>query len=186
MKTIWTALRYLLIVTAIVGIIYPLVITGIGKLIFKDRSEGSIIYGQGEAVGSELIGQKFVSPRYFWPRPSAIDYDPKISGASNLGPTSAELRENVKKNIERYGNVDVPSDLIFSSGSGLDPHITPAAAKFQADRVASARNLSEEEKNGLVSLIDSMTEGRTFGIFGEPRVNILLLNMEIDRLFKER
>jgi K+-transporting ATPase ATPase C chain len=179
--------------TLITGVIYPLVVTGIAQAVMPHQANGSIIAGENGksdsvGVGSELIGQQFTDPRYFWSRPSATGpapYNAAASTGSNYGPTNPAQLDAVRGRVEaiRQAQGDeatpVPIDLVTASGSGLDPHITPAAAAYQAPRVAKARGLSED---ALRRAIAEHTEGRTFGIFGEPRVNVLKLNLAIDRL----
>jgi len=175
--------------TIILGILYPLVITGITQAIFPHRAKGSLLVTEGKVIGSALIGQKFESERYFWPRPSAIDYNPLPSGGSNLGPTSAELQKQIASRrsmlLKAHALCEktiIPLDLLFTSGSGLDPHISPEAAKFQVKRVARARGFDRNTENRLNQLIDEYTEPRTLVILGEPRVNVLKLNLALDSL----
>ena len=175
----------------VTGVIYPLLVTGIAQTLFPHRANGSLILRNGRAVGSELIGQSFSSPRYFWSRLSAtspVPYNGAGSGGSNLGPLNPALIDNVKKRMESLRLTDptrdraVPVDLVTSSGSGLDPDISPAAARYQVSRVAKARGLTEETVNRLVS---EHTERRQWGILGEPRVNVLELNLALDDLQQE-
>lgn len=179
MTSIWNVLRMFLWLTFLTGIIYPLLITGIGKIGMGNKAEGDFITVDGKIVGAKLIGQKFTSDRYFWSRPSAVDYNPLPSGASNLGPTSAELKKQVEE--RRKGNAEVPSDLLYASGSGLDPHITLEAAHFQLDRVVQARGWDEQTKQKLEMLIADMSESNGFGFLEAPCVNVLLLNIALDR-----
>jgi potassium-transporting ATPase KdpC subunit len=188
MKTIIQALKLFLIMTIITGIAYPLLITILGQIFFPNKANGSLINKDGSIIGSELIGQKFTSDKYFWPRPSAIDYNPLPSGGSNLGPTSAALKDLVvsrKDAIERAnpGSFDVPIDLLFASGSGLDPDISPEAARFQIDRVAHARGLDNKAKIKLIDLVEKQIKQPDFGILGEPRINVLRLNIALDSTF---
>ncbi len=185
MKSIWISLRFLFIMTLITGVGYPLLITGLGKMIFPKQSNGSLIRQGNKILGSELIGQSFQDPQYFWPRPSAIDYQPIPSAASNLAPSSAEL---LKKFQERKQFLETfsphpPQDLLFSSASGLDPHISLEAARYQIDRVAKQRHLDTGQIEKLNRLIERMTENRDFGILGEKRVHVLKLNLAIDQQF---
>jgi K+-transporting ATPase ATPase C chain len=189
MKTIIQALKLFLIMTIITGMVYPILITVVGQTLFPEKANGSLIKFDGKIIGSELLAQKFASDKYFWPRPSAIDYNPLPSGGSNLGPTSAALKDSVmmRKNVlEKVhpGEGKVPIDLLFASGSGLDPDISPQAAKFQIDRVVRARRLDNEGKNKLSKLIEKQIEQPDFGIFGEPRINVLKLNLALDSIFK--
>lgn len=177
------AILITLVFTVLLGFGYPAVMTLISMTVFPYQAKGSLIEKGGKIVGSELIGQNFAQPKYFHGRPSAAGkdgYDGLSSGGSNYGPTSKALAERVKKDLdalksERPGAV--PADLVTASGSGLDPHITPAAAEFQVPRVAKARNLSEPRVRSLVA---QFTAGRTLGFIGEPRVNVLLLNLALD------
>lgn len=167
--------------TLLTGIAYPLAVTGVAQVIAPGASNGSVVTRDGKAVGSELIGQLFVADRYFWPRPSAAGangYDGASSSGSNLGPTSAKLIERIKIEAARYpGDTPVPADAVTASGSGLDPHVSPANAHRQAARVAQARGL---DVGRVTTLIDANTEYRALGFIGEPRVNVLKLNLALD------
>src|SRR6267142_3898663 len=170
-----------LVLTVLTGIIYPLIVTAFAQL-FPNKATGSVIEVNGKAVGSELIGQPFSDPKYFWSRPSATSpqpYNGAASSGSNLGPTNKALAEAVAERLKQFEQKPVPADLATASASGLDPHISPEAAQFQVSRVARARGLPEEAVNQLVSL---HTEGRTFGVLGEPRVKVLKLNLALDAL----
>ncbi|MQP68435.1 potassium-transporting ATPase subunit KdpC [Niveispirillum sp. SYP-B3756] len=180
------AVTLLLGLTVLTGIAYPLSVTGVAKLAFPDQAEGSLIRRpDGSVLGSALVGQGFTRPDYFWSRPSAAGkgYDAANSGATNLGPSSAALVDQVSKRVAalKAANPDavgpVPVDLVTSSASGLDPHISPAAALWQAPRVAAARGLSLAQ---VQSLISGATQGRTLGFLGEPAVNVLKLNLALD------
>jgi K+-transporting ATPase ATPase C chain len=179
------AIGFVVLLTVLTGVIYPLAVTGIAQALFRHQANGSLISDNGETVGSELIGQPFSDPRYFWGRLSATGYDAADSSSSNYGPTNPALLEAIQARIDALKAVDpdnqepIPVDLVTSSGSGLDPHISIAAAQYQVPRVARYRGLSEDEVSALV---DRFTEGRQFGILGEPRVNVLKLNLALDEL----
>ncbi len=179
------ALGFVVVLTVLTGIIYPLAVTGIAQALFHHKANGSLIKENGETVGSELIGQPFSDPRYFWGRLSAAEYDASASSGSNLGPINPALQEEIQARIDALKAVDpdnqepIPVDLVTSSGSGLDPHISIAAAQYQVPRVARYRGVSEDEVSALV---DRFTGGRQFGILGEPRVNVLKLNMALDQM----
>ena len=189
MKLLFQAARLFFILTIITGIIYPLFITGIARAFFPHKSQGSIIFKGGKPVGSELIAQKFISNRYFWPRPSATDYQTIPSGASNLGPASKTLRDtlNKRRNFQIKANqypdgTTVPFDLIFASGSGLDPHITPEAAYFQIKRNIKYRGFDNSQQKELYNLVQNSIEYPQFGFLGEPKINVLLLNIKVDNI----
>jgi len=169
------------VLTLITGIVYPLIVTAFAQL-FPNKATGSVIVVNGKAVGSELIGQPFSDPKYFWSRPSATSpqpYNGASSSGSNLGPTNKALHEAVAERLKQFEQRPVPADLVTASASGLDPHISPEAAQFQVSRVARARGLTEER---IQELLDRHTEARTFGVLGEPRVNVLRLNLALDAL----
>lgn len=177
------SIRMLVVMTVITGIAYPLVVTGIAQVAFKEQANGSLVVQDGKIAGSRLIGQPFSDPKYFWSRPSAtspMPYNGAASSGSNQGPTNPALKEAVEARVKALGGKPpVPVDLVTASGSGLDPHISPAAAEYQIERVSKARNLPPE---GLRELVRKHTEGRQLGILGEPRVNVLMLNLDLDRL----
>ena len=188
--TFLIAVRTTLVTLLLTGIVYPLVVTGLAQLVFPGRSAGSLVADErGRVVGSELIGQPFSSAAYFQPRPSAAGesgYDATASGGSNLGPTSAKLKERVTRDLGRLhaANPDaariVPADLVTASGSGLDPHLTLEGALWQVPRIARARGIAPERVRAVV---EAESEGRDLGLLGEPRVNVLLLNLALDRQF---
>ena len=177
------AITLLALLTIITGVIYPLTVTGLAQVLFPHQANGSLIVIDGKAYGSELIGQQFDDPKYFWGRPSAAGYNAAASSGSNYGPMNPDLLKVVQARIDALKAADpgntlpIPVDLVTASGSGLDPHISVASALYQVHRVASARGLDEAE---VASLVEKYTESRQFGIFGEPRVNVLLLNLALD------
>ena len=180
------ALRMTLVTLLLTGIVYPLAVTGAAKLLFPRRAGGSLVTAGGRVVGSEWIGQRFESAAYFQGRPSAAGagYDASASSGSNLGPTSSKLRDRVASDIARlqaenpHAPGPIPIELVTASGSGLDPHVSPDAARWQIPRVAAARGMTASE---LEALVAQHVEDRTFGFLGEPRVNVLLLNLDLDR-----
>lgn len=187
-KSLRTSLISILLFTVITGLIYPLLVTGIAQLIFPGKANGSLLTKNGKPVGSELIGQVFTSPKYFWSRPSAtspFEYNAGASSGSNYGPLNPVLLEAVGKRMKKLKDADslnskpVPVDLVTASGSGLDPHISVAAAFYQLPRVARSRHMSEDQ---VRSLVDKYTEGRQLGILGETRVNVLKLNLALDEM----
>jgi K+-transporting ATPase ATPase C chain len=190
MKTMNIAIRTTVVTLVLTGLIYPFVITGLAQVLFPWRSNGSLITDKkGQVIGSELIAQGFANPAYFHPRPSAAGekgYDAANSSGSNLGPTSKKLQDRIKDDLKRLKaeNPDaaglVPGELVTTSGSGLDPHLSPEAMLWQVPRVAKARGIAAER---LKAVVVSSVEGRTFGILGEPRVNVLLANLALDRQF---
>lgn len=186
MKNTFTSLKIFAFLTLITGVMYPLFVTVIAQIAFKPTADGSFVTHNGTIVGSTLIGQKFSSESYFWSRPSATDYTALPSGGSQLSPTSKALKEIVQKRlakvIEAHGHSDepVPSDLIYASGSGLDPHITLQAAHFQIDRVAKARGLSSSD--GHEKLKNLILTNATSSLFGRSHINVLRLNMALDNL----
>ncbi|OGU23093.1 MAG: potassium-transporting ATPase subunit C [Hydrogenophilales bacterium RIFOXYD1_FULL_62_11] len=190
LKELKPALLVLALMTVLTGVAYPLLVTGIAQGLFSDQANGSLIEQDGKVVGSTLVGQPFSDPKHFWSRPSAtgpVPYNAGASSGSNLGPLNPALEEAVKARIDALKAADptqtapIPVDLVTASGSGLDPHISPAAARWQAPRIARLHGLSEAE---VAKLIDVHTAGRQLGLLGEPRVNVLTLNLALDRLAK--
>lgn len=183
-RHITTAILYTVATTILFGLVYPLVVTGAAQLLFHNKANGQLIYKDGQLVGSRIIGQGFTGPAYFHSRPSAAGngYDAANSSGSNYAPTNKKLADRVAGDAAALQsdrpNTDIPVDLVTASGSGLDPHITPAGADFQVARIARERNLSE---TAVRQLIAHHTEGRQFGFLGEPRVNVLELNLDLDR-----
>jgi K+-transporting ATPase ATPase C chain len=180
------SIRMLIVMTLITGVAYPLVVTGIAQVVFRHQANGSLIEKDGKVLGSELIGQPFSDPKYFWSRASATSpqpYNGAASSGSNQGATNPALKEAVEGRVKALRDAGgdksqpVPVDLVTASGSGLDPHISPAAAEYQIARVAKARNMPEDKVRELVR---QYTEGRQLGILGEPRVNVLTLNLALD------
>lgn len=188
MKTLLRpALILLALFTLITGVVYPLLVTGVAQVAFAHAANGSLIERKYKSLGSTLIGQPFADPKYFWGRPSATTpspYNASSSSGSNLGPTNPALVDAVKQRVDALHAADpdnkapVPVDLVTASGSGLDPHISPAAARYQLARVARTRGLTESD---VAQLIEHATEGRQFGLLGEPRVNVLELNLALDQ-----
>ncbi len=191
-QQILPGIRIKLFMTIVLGVLYPLAITGISQVMFPHQANGSLITVNGKTVGSELIGQNFSKPEYFQPRPSAAGndgYDPTASSGSNYGPTNQKLVDRVKASIDKFrkDNPDytgpLPADLVTASASGLDPHLSPDSANAQAARVAKARGVSTDQVSQLVA---QMTEGPDLGMLGEPRVNVLKLNLALDEQFPRK
>jgi len=188
MNNFWISIKMVVVLTALTGLAYPLLIAGAARVLFPSQAQGSLVERDGKIVGSALIGQNFASPRYFQPRPSAAGdkgYDASNSSGSNLGPTNKALIDAVRSRLAQASEADgvpksqVPIDLVTTSGSGLDPEISPAAAEIQVARVAKARGLTEDQVRELIS---SKTRSRWLGLLGEPGVNVLGLNLALDNL----
>ncbi len=187
-KPVSRAIRMIVILTVLTGLVYPFAITGVAQLLFPLSANGSLLTRNGTVIGSELIGQPFTDPKYFWSRPSATEPfsdNAALSGASNDAPTNPALLQTIARRAHELRHADplntapIPVDLVTASGSGLDPHISIASALYQLPRVARARRL---DPSIVRTLVDRCTEGRTFGLLGEPRVNVLQLNLALDRL----
>jgi K+-transporting ATPase ATPase C chain len=190
LKQLVPAFRVALVLTVFTGLIYPGIVTGLCRIFFRQQADGSLILRDGRVIGSSLIGQSFNRPEYFHPRPSAAGndgYDASSSGGSNLGPTSRRLFDRVRSDVDMFRKENpafhgpIPEDIVTASGSGLDPHISPASARAQAFRVARFRGISIDQAN---QLIDQYTEAPTFGFLGDARVNVLQLNLALDRHFR--
>ena len=183
-KNLVTAVLMTVATTILLGIIYPLVVTGLAQVLFHDKANGQLIEANGRIIGSRIIGQGFSGPGYFHSRPSAVNYDAANSNGSQLGPTNKKLIDRVQGYVTKLHaenpDVPVPVDLVTTSASGLDPDIAPAAAQFQVHRVAEARKVLEAD---IRRLVEEHTEGRTWGLLGEPRVNVLELNLALDARF---
>src|SRR5215467_1394486 len=183
-KNLVTAVLMTIATTVLLGVVYPLLVTGLAQVLFRDQANGQVILKDGKVLGSRIIGQGFSSPEYFHSRPSAVNYDPTNSNGSQLGPTNQKLIDRVAASVaelqKENPNSPVPIDLVTASASGFDPHITPAAAAFQIPRVAKARGVSEDQ---LRQLVARHTEGRQLGFLGEPRVNVLELNLDLQQQF---
>lgn len=191
MKELGSNLKIFLWLTCLTGIAYPMLITLVAQLTMKDKAGGQFVTYQGRTISSLLMGQKFAGDSYFWPRPSAVDYNPLASGGSNFGPTSAALKKRVdeqRSKIMTSHNVEanlVPSELLFTSGSGLDPHISLSCAHFQLDRILKARGLDPTtEKAAIETLLNNFTIPRRLYVLGEPCVNVLQLNLALDKTYK--
>jgi K+-transporting ATPase ATPase C chain len=189
MKTFIISLKIFLFFTILTGIAYPLLVTGIAQVVFNEKANGSLIVKDNQIIGSELIGQKFDTIIYFTSRPSAISYSPMPSGGSNYGLTNLKLKnlvEERKHQFISFNNLDslatIPSEMLFGSASGLDPHISQMAALLQVDRVAKVRNFNATQKQNLVQCVKNLTETPQFLVLGKERVNVLLLNLELNKL----
>jgi K+-transporting ATPase ATPase C chain len=189
MKSLIISLKAFLFFTIITGIVYPLIVTGIAQLVFPGRANGSLIIKDNRIIGSELVGQQFDSAKYFTSRPSSISYNPLPSGGSNYGLTNSNLQQQVDERRQRFvqfNQLDVgtpiPAEMLFASASGLDPHISKQAALLQVSRIARARNFNEFQKQKLSECLNILTEEAQMLVLGEERVNVLLLNLEVDRI----
>jgi len=185
-KLTFQSLRLTLVFTVLTGLLYPLAVTGVAQLAFRDKANGSLIERDGKIIGSALLAQPFTDEKYFWPRPSACGYATAPSGASNLGPTSAALQSNVTANATVFraahhleADTPVPSDMVFTSGSGLDPHISPEAARLQISRIAAARGVNDD---AVQTMAEKFVKLPQLGFLGEPLVNVLLLNLALDEM----
>lgn len=187
MKTLIQSCMILLMMTVLTGLAYPLLVTGASQTLFRDKANGQIVSRNGEAIASVLIAQKITSPKYFWPRPSGADYNATASSGTNWGPTNADLKkqyeERRKSLLEAHPDQgEPPKDLLFNSASGLDPEVSPAAAIYQLNRVAKARNFNQEQTAKLKALVEAHTYGPTLGFMGDSRVNVMELNVALDRM----
>jgi K+-transporting ATPase ATPase C chain len=191
-KQLMPGIRFTILLTVLTGLIYPGIVTGLCQLLFPRQANGSLLARDGKVIGSTLIGQNFTRPEYFQPRPSAAGadgYDASASGGSNLGPTSRKLADRVKASAGKFRKENpgytgaIPADLLTASGSGLDPHLSPASADAQVARVAKVRGVRPEQ---IREIMPKFTEGRDLGLFGDPRVSVLLLNIALDEQFPVR
>ncbi len=189
MKTFMISIKIFIFFTFLTGIIYPLFVTGIAQFLFPVKANGSLVFKENKVIGSELIGQQFDSPAYFYSRPSAISYNPLPSGGSNFGLTNAKLINLVKKRRNRFISLNkldslavIPSEMLFASASGLDPHISPAAAYLQVNRIVIYRGYTAEQKKDVIKLINNLTEEPQFHLFGQERINVFLLNLGLDKI----
>jgi K+-transporting ATPase ATPase C chain len=189
MRSLVIYLKALLFFTVVTGIVYPLLITVIAQGVFPEKANGSMVIKEDRITGSELIGQQFESEKYFTSRPSAVSYSPMPSGGSNYGLTNSKLKQQVEERRQRFAEfnqlengTNVPAEMLFASASGLDPHISKQAAMLQVKRIAQARNFSDSQKQKLSECVDNLTEGPQLRVLGEERVNVLLLNLEVDRI----
>jgi potassium-transporting ATPase KdpC subunit len=189
LKQIIIALKVLLIMTILTGIIYPLFVYGISQLAFPYNANGSLIKQNGIVIGSELVGQPFDSLTYFWPRPSSQGYNPIPSGGSNYGPTSKKLDSLISARRESFRNsnglddkVAIPNEMLCASASGLDPHISPEAARLQMNRIVKFRKLNDQQQKELCKLCNNLTEPPQFHLLGNERINVFILNLELDKI----
>ncbi|RYZ77103.1 MAG: potassium-transporting ATPase subunit KdpC [Proteobacteria bacterium] len=190
MKTAFQSLMVLVVLTVLTGVIYPLAVSGVGQFFFSNKANGQMIQVGDKVIGSRLIGQKTTSAKYFWPRPSSTDYNAAASSGSNLGPTSADLKKAYDERLKatQAAHPDQagmpPLDMLFASGSGVDPEISPAAAFYQLNRVAKARNLDQAQTQKLAGIVEELVEKPTLGFMGDSRVNVLDLNLAMDKEFQ--
>jgi K+-transporting ATPase ATPase C chain len=189
MKTLIISLKIFLFFTILTGVLYPLFVTGIAQVIFPAKANGSLIVKNNQIIGSKLIGQQFDSAIYFSSRPSAVSYNPLPSGGSNYGLTNDKLKNLVAERRRNFNTInqldsltEIPSEMLFASASGLDPHISPESALIQVNRIAHARNFTAEQKRKLINCVNDLSDGPQFLLFGEARMNVLLLNLETDKI----
>jgi len=189
MKTLFMALKIFLFFTVLTGIIYPLFVTGVAQLAFPSKANGSLILRGNQIIGSELIGQQFDSTIYFCSRPSAVSYNSLPSGGSNYGLTNIKLKNLVAERKHQFDNLNqldsltvIPSEMLFASASGLDPHISPQAALLQVERIVRARQFDDSQKQRLLQSVKDVTEASEYSVFGEQRINVLLLNLKLDEI----
>ena len=189
MKTFIISIKIFLFFTVLTGVIYPLFVTGIAQIVFPLKANGSLIVKNNQIIGSELIGQQFDSAIYFSSRPSAVSYNPLPSGGSNYGLTNTKLKNQVaerRRDFNTFNQLDslseIPSEMLFASASGLDPHISPEAAILQIDRIAKARSFNAEQKQKLIEYVKTTTEAPQFLFLGESRINVLMLNLKLERI----
>lgn len=193
MKTFIISLKIFLFFTILTGVVYPLIVTGIVKIVFPYKANGSLLTKNNKKIGSELIGQQFESPKYFTSRPSAISYNPMPSGGSNYGLTNSKLFKQVEDRKQKFLNFNkldkttiIPSEMLFASASGVDPHISKQSALLQVNRIAFARNFNLDHKQKLIQIINDITEAPQYMCLGQERINVLILNMELDKLDQKK
>jgi K+-transporting ATPase ATPase C chain len=184
MKILFNNLKIFIFLIVLTGVVYPFFITIVSQTLFSEEANGSLVLKNGKVIGSKLLAQEFKAKQYFWPRPSAANFDSTASAASNLSPDSKALQEAILKRATDNGlDINSHDDLLYTSGSGLDPHISPESAERQLNRIIEARHLDSEKSMALKKLVENQTEGRTFGILGKSRVNVLELNLLLDEKF---
>ncbi len=181
MNSLFVSIRIFFVLSLLTGVVYPFTVTGLAQLFFNHKANGSLISKNGDVIGSSLIAQKFESPKYFHPRPSAIDFNALPSGGTNLAPNSKKLKESIEAHQQKWGD-QAPRELLTTSASGVDPHVTPESARFQLERVARARGFDAGQVDSLKKLLERMTDRRTLGFIGEERINVLELNLNLDQL----